>query len=154
MHRQTTTLTATEITRTGFSTKTCSDRSIDLCVLRDASIELFCVLRDYESGTQDAEVTNSMQISESAVRPSLQFFSLSEKCRMMNICRCQDKGGTFSSVILSHWVLHLHCLVSSPYSAPDSNPPSVAQKFDTQPVYLTSQQIKAFSWLNFELRCP
>ena len=80
-----------------------------------------------------------MQISESAVRPSLQFFSLSEKCRMMNICRCQDKGGTFSSVILSHWVLHLHCLVSSPYSAPDSNPPSVAQKFDSQPVYLTSR---------------
>ena len=77
-------------------------RSIDLCVLRDASIELFCVLRDYETGTQDAEVTNSMQVGESAVRRSLQFFSLSEKCRMTNVCRCQDKGGTFSSVILSH----------------------------------------------------
>ena len=119
-------------------------RSIDLCVLRDASIELFCVLKDYESGTQDAEVTNSVQISESAVRRSLQFFSLSEKCGMMNICRCQDKGGTFSSVILSHWGLHLHCLVSSPYSAPDSNPPSVAQKFYSQPVYLTSRQLNLF----------
>ena len=117
-------------------------RSIDLCVLRNASIELFCVLWDYESGTQDAEVTNSMQISESAVRPSLQFFSLSEKCRMMNICRSQDKGGT--SVILRHWVLHLHCLVSSHYSAPNSNPPSVAQKFYSQPVYLTSRQLNLF----------
>ena len=88
-----------------------------------------------------------MQISKSAVRRSLQLFSLSEKCRMMNFCRCQDKGGTFSWVILSHWVLHLHCLVSRHYSAPDSNPPSITQKFDTQPVYLTSRQIKAFSWL-------
>ena len=33
------------------------DRSIDLCVLRDACHELFCVIGDfYASGTQDAEL--------------------------------------------------------------------------------------------------
>ena len=38
-----------------------SDRSINLCILRNACHELFCVLRDfYASGTQDAEVTKSL----------------------------------------------------------------------------------------------
>ena len=42
--------------------KTSSDRSIDLCVLRDACHELFCVLGDfYVSGTQDAEVTKTLK---------------------------------------------------------------------------------------------
>ena len=36
-------------------------RSIDFCVLRDARHELFCVFGDfYASGTQDAEVTKSL----------------------------------------------------------------------------------------------
>ena len=55
MHRSTTAIiTATEITQKGyFYTYTCSDRSIDLCVLRDACYELFCVFGDfYASGTQ------------------------------------------------------------------------------------------------------
>ena len=54
--------TATEITRTGYSTKKeSSSRSIVLCVLRDACHELFCVFGDfYASGTQDAEVTKSL----------------------------------------------------------------------------------------------
>ena len=38
-----------------------SYRSIDLCVLRDACHELFCVFGDfYTSGTQDTEVTKSL----------------------------------------------------------------------------------------------
>ena len=37
------------------------DRSIDLCVLRDACHKLFCLFKDfYASGTQDAEVTKSL----------------------------------------------------------------------------------------------
>ena len=37
------------------------DQSINLCILWDALYELFCVLRDfYVSGTQDAEVTQSL----------------------------------------------------------------------------------------------
>ena len=40
-------------------------RSIDLCVLRDASVELFCVFGDfYASGTQDAEVRKSLNNAE------------------------------------------------------------------------------------------
>ena len=42
--------------------KTSSDRPIDLCVLRDACHELFCVLGDfYASGTQGAEVTKTLK---------------------------------------------------------------------------------------------
>ena len=53
----TATITATEITRTEYSTKTSSDRSIDLCGLRDARHELFCVYGDfYASRKQGAEV--------------------------------------------------------------------------------------------------
>ena len=40
---------------------TCSDQSIDLCILRDACHELFCIFGDfYTTGTQDAEVTKSL----------------------------------------------------------------------------------------------
>ena len=50
--------TATEISRTGYSTKKFSNRLIVLCVLQDAFHELFCVFRDsYVSGTQHVEVT-------------------------------------------------------------------------------------------------
>ena len=43
---------------TGYSTKTSSDRSIDLCVLRDA---YHAVFEDfYASGTQEAELTKSL----------------------------------------------------------------------------------------------
>ena len=66
MHRSTTAIiTTTEITRTGnFYKCTCSDRSIDLCVLRDACHELiFYIFGDfYASGTQDAELTKSLII--------------------------------------------------------------------------------------------
>ena len=49
MHRETAAMiTATEITRTGYFYKyTSSDRSIDLCVLRNACYELFCVSGDF-----------------------------------------------------------------------------------------------------------
>ena len=40
-------MTATEIRRTGYSTKTSSDLSIDLCVLQDACHELFCIFGDF-----------------------------------------------------------------------------------------------------------
>ena len=41
-------ITATEITRTEYLYKyTCSDRSIDLYVLRKACHELFCVFGDF-----------------------------------------------------------------------------------------------------------
>ena len=40
-------MTATEIRWTGYSTKTSSDLSIDLCVLRDACHELFCIFGDF-----------------------------------------------------------------------------------------------------------
>ena len=65
MRRSTTTIkTATEITRTGYFYKyTCSDRSIELYVLRDAWHGLFCIFGDfYASGNQDAEVTKSLYI--------------------------------------------------------------------------------------------
>ena len=52
---------ATEMTQTGYSTKTSSDQSIDLCVLHGKCNELFCVFGDfYASGTQDAEVTKPL----------------------------------------------------------------------------------------------
>ena len=52
--------TATEISRTGYSTKKSSNRSIVLCVLQDAFHELICVFGDsYVFGTQDVEVTKS-----------------------------------------------------------------------------------------------
>ena len=63
MRRETTAIiTATEITRTGYFYKyTCSDRSIDLCIIRNGCHELFCVFGDfYASGTQDAEVKRSL----------------------------------------------------------------------------------------------
>ena len=40
-------MTATEIRRTGYSTKTSSDLSIDLCILRDVCHELFCIFGDF-----------------------------------------------------------------------------------------------------------
>ena len=60
MHRET---TATEITRTEYSIiKTSSERSINLCILRDECNELFCIFGDfYASGLQDSRVTNSLQ---------------------------------------------------------------------------------------------
>ena len=55
--------TATAITRTGYYSKKSSNRSIVLCVLRDACHELFCVFGDfYASVTRDAEVTKSLQL--------------------------------------------------------------------------------------------
>ena len=48
---------ATEITWTGYSTKTSSDRSIDPCVLPQI---IFVVEYFYSSGIQDAEVTKSL----------------------------------------------------------------------------------------------
>ena len=63
MWRQTPNLfiTATEITRTGYSTKKSSNRSIFPYVLRDACHETFCVFGDFSaSRTQDAEVTKSL----------------------------------------------------------------------------------------------
>ena len=57
------TRTAIGITQTGYTTKTSSDGSIDLCVLRDAYHKLFCVFRDfYSSWTPDAEVTKPLNI--------------------------------------------------------------------------------------------
>ena len=54
-------ITATEIRRTGYSTKKSSNRSIVPYVLRDACHELFCVFGDFSaSRTQDAEVTKSL----------------------------------------------------------------------------------------------
>ena len=55
-------ITATEITQTGcFYKYTCSDQSINLCILRDACHELFCVFGDfYVTGTHDAEVVKSL----------------------------------------------------------------------------------------------
>ena len=55
--------TATEITRTGYSTKKSSNRLIVLGVLWDTRHELllFSIFGDYyESGTQDAKVTKSL----------------------------------------------------------------------------------------------
>ena len=46
--------TATEITQTGYSAKTSSDRSIDLCILRDA----VCLVRTWLSYV-DATVTDN-----------------------------------------------------------------------------------------------
>ena len=52
---------ATEITRTGYSTKKSSNWLIVLCVLRDKCHEFFSIFGDYhESGTQDAKVTISL----------------------------------------------------------------------------------------------
>ena len=55
-------MTATEITRTGYSKKISSDQLlINLCILRDACHELFCICGDfYASGTQDTEVTKPL----------------------------------------------------------------------------------------------
>ena len=66
MHRST---TATEITRTGYSIiKTSSARSIDLCILKDACNELFCMFGDfYASGLQDSRVRKSLQCGISAL---------------------------------------------------------------------------------------
>ena len=53
---------ATEITQIGYSTKTSSDRSINLYVLWDADQKLFCIFGDfYASGMQDAKVTKSLR---------------------------------------------------------------------------------------------
>ena len=55
--------TSTEITQTGYSTKTSLDWSIDLCIIRGAYHELLWVFRNfYASGTQAAEVTKSLII--------------------------------------------------------------------------------------------
>ena len=63
MHPETAAVvTTTEITRTGYFYKyTCSNQSLNLCVLWDACYELFCVFGVfYASRTQDAEVTKSL----------------------------------------------------------------------------------------------
>ena len=53
---------ATEITPTGYSTKTSSDRSTDLCVPQDPCDELFCIFKDfYAAGTQYAVLTKSLE---------------------------------------------------------------------------------------------
>ena len=53
-----------KITRTGYFYKylqyTCSDRSIDLCVLWDRCFDCFCVWGFLFVRTQDAEVTKSL----------------------------------------------------------------------------------------------
>ena len=51
-----------KITRTGYFYKyTCSDGSIDLCVLQDTYHDWFCIFGDfYSTRTQDAEVTKSL----------------------------------------------------------------------------------------------
>ena len=55
------TITAIEITQTGYSTKTSSDHSIDLCILWNIYHKLCCFFGDFfPSGTQDAEVTKSL----------------------------------------------------------------------------------------------
>ena len=47
--------------QTGYSTRRSSNRSIILCILRDACHELFCIFGDfYALGTQDREVTKSL----------------------------------------------------------------------------------------------
>ena len=54
------TITATEITQTGYSTKTSSDHSINLCILWNIYHKLCCFFGDFfPSGMQDAEVTKS-----------------------------------------------------------------------------------------------
>ena len=51
-----------EITRTGYTTKTFSDRLIDLCVPRDVCKALFCVFGAfYAPGMQDTEATKSLK---------------------------------------------------------------------------------------------
>ena len=74
-------MTATEITRTGYFYKyTCSDRLIDLCILRDACHELFCIFGDfYASGMQDAEVTKSLTVLNSGLY----------KIQTINLCNTQ-----------------------------------------------------------------
>ena len=70
MHLSTTAIiTTTEIARTGYFYKyTCSHRSIDLGVLRDARHDLFCIFGDfYVSGTQDAEATKITVVSISKI---------------------------------------------------------------------------------------
>ena len=65
MWRQTLNLfiTATEITRTGYSTKKSSNRSIFPYVLQDACHEIVCVFGDFSaSRTLDAEVTKSLHL--------------------------------------------------------------------------------------------
>jgi len=56
--------TATEITQTGYTTKKSSNPSIILCILWDASHELFCVFAGdyYTSAMQAAEVTESLHL--------------------------------------------------------------------------------------------
>ena len=52
-----------------YSTKKSSNRSITLCILRDACHELFCIFRDfYASGTQDTEVTKSLKVPTSSLQ--------------------------------------------------------------------------------------
>ena len=56
------TITATEITQTGYSTKTSSDQSINLCILWEVYHKLYCFLRIFmcQGSTQYAEVTKSL----------------------------------------------------------------------------------------------
>ena len=61
-HQTTAPRTATEITQTGYSIKTSSDRSINHCVLWDAHNKLFCIFgKLYASGVQNADVTKSLR---------------------------------------------------------------------------------------------
>ena len=55
------TITAIEITQTGYSTKTSSDHSIDLCILWNIYHKLCFFFEDFfPSGMRDAEATKSL----------------------------------------------------------------------------------------------
>ena len=79
-------MTATEIRRTGYSTKTSSDLSIDLCVLRDVCHELFCIFGDFlcirDAGHRGNKITEIGDVCAQAIlyyhMPFLQALSLRE----------------------------------------------------------------------------
>ena len=54
------------------NTQSCSDQSIDLCILWDACHELFRAFEDfYPSGTQDAKATKSLESHCCLPRPTV-----------------------------------------------------------------------------------
>ena len=71
-------------------TKTSSDQSINLCVLWDAYQKLFCIFGNfYESGTQGAEVTKSLENLQNdlwSLNKSNSFINSLKKCT----CECMD----------------------------------------------------------------
>ena len=77
-------MTATEIRRTGYSTKTSSDLSIDLCVLRDVCHELFCIFGDFlcirDAGHRGNKITEKGDVCAQAIlyyhMPFLQVLNL------------------------------------------------------------------------------